>query len=117
MSQCRGVKRNKEPCTLPARDSNGYCWAHSPENAEQRRRAASRAGKSKPNQEVRLIKEEIKAAIAGTKSGGLDRNTARAMFSGWGVLLDYIKLERGIFVEEDLARRVEELQGAGRDAS
>jgi len=32
------------------------------------------------------------------------------MFTGWGVLLDYIKLERGIRVEDELAAEIEELK-------
>ena len=44
---CRGTKRNGEPCTAPATGRNGYCWAHDPTNAEQRKRAASRAGRSR----------------------------------------------------------------------
>jgi len=108
--RCFGIKRNGEPCTMPANGPDGYCWAHSPEHADQRRRAAQKAGRAKPTAEVALIKEEIKAAIAGVQKGALDRNKARAMFTGYGVLLDYIKLERGIYVEEDLARRIKELR-------
>ena len=55
-SRCRGTKRNGEHCTLPAKGSDGYCWAHSPENAEQRRRLASSAGRSKPSGELAEIK-------------------------------------------------------------
>jgi hypothetical protein len=51
------------------------------------------------------------------KDGGLDRNTARAMFTGYSVLLDYIKLERGVYVEEELAARIRELQGERPHAS
>jgi hypothetical protein len=78
---------------------------------------ASRAGSSRPSREVRTIKDEIKTAIAGVKEGNLDRNTARAMFTGYSVLLDYIKLERGVYVEEELAARIRELQREGQDAS
>jgi hypothetical protein len=42
---CRGTKRDGSHCTLPARGVNGYCWAHDPANAEQRRLAASRGGR------------------------------------------------------------------------
>ena len=108
--RCRGIKRSGEPCTMPANGPDGYCWAHSPDHAEQRRRAASKAGRSKPTAEVHTIKEEIKSAIVAIQNDELDRNKARAMFTGWGVLLDYIKLERGIYIEEDLAARIEELK-------
>jgi hypothetical protein len=88
-----------------------------PKNAEERRRAASRGGRSRPSREVRLIKDEIKDTIAGVKDGSLDRNIARAMFSGYSVLLDYIKLERGVFLEEELAARLEALKGEHPNAS
>jgi hypothetical protein len=88
-----------------------------PKNSEERRRAASKGGRTKPSREVRAIKDEIKTAIAGVKDGSLDRNRARAMFTGYSVLLDYIKLERGVYLEEELAARIRELQGEGRDAS
>jgi hypothetical protein len=109
-SQCRANKRGGERCTLPAKDADGYCWAHSPEHAGERRRAASRAGRSKPSREVRTIKDEIREAIAGVKDGSVDRNIARAMFTGYSVLLDYLKLERGVYVEEELAARLEALK-------
>jgi hypothetical protein len=78
---------------------------------------ASRAGSSKPSREIRSIKPEIKEAIGGVKDGDLDRNTARAMFTGYSVLLDYIKLERGVYVEEELAARLEALKGEHPNAS
>jgi len=110
MNRCCATKANGEPCTLPANGSQGLCWAHAPENAEKRRRAASKAARAKPSAEVRAIKAEISRAVAEVKAGELDRNTARAMFTGWGVLLDYIKLERGIRVEDELAAEIEELK-------
>jgi hypothetical protein len=78
---------------------------------------ASKAGRSKANRELALIKEEIKAAIESAGKGELDRNTARAMFTGWGVLLEYIKVERGVYLEEELAVRLEALKGERSRAS
>ena len=39
------------------------------------------------------------------------------MFSGYSVLLDYIKLERGVYLEEELAARLEALKGERTNAS
>jgi hypothetical protein len=117
MVQCAGTKRDGAPCTATVEPPQTYCWWHDPKNSAERRRAASRGGRSRPSREVRAIKEEIRDAIAGVKDGSLDRNTARAMFTGYSVLLDYIKLERGVYVEEDLAARVRELQGERPHAS
>jgi hypothetical protein len=41
---------------------------------------------------------------------GFDRNKARVMFTGWSVLLDYIKLERNAKVEDELAAELEEVK-------
>jgi hypothetical protein len=117
MRQCAGTKRDGSPCTATVEPPQTHCWWHDPANSEERRRAASRGGRSKPSREVRTIKDEIKEAIADVKDGALDRNIARALFTGYSVLLDYIKLERGVYVEEELAARIRELQGEGRDAS
>ena len=78
---------------------------------------AARAGSSKPSRGIRAIKEEIREAIGKLERDELDRNIARAMFTGYSVLLDYIKLERGVYLEEELAARVEALKGERADAS
>jgi hypothetical protein len=115
--QCAGTKRDNSPCTATVEPPQLYCWWHDPQNAEQRRRAASRGGRSRPSREVRTIKEEIKEAIGKLERGKLDRNIARAMFSGWGVLLEYIKLERGIKVEDELAQELEAIKRESTHAS
>jgi hypothetical protein len=108
--QCRATKANGEPCTLPANGPSGFCWAHAPENAEKRRRAASRAAKSKGNKEVVLLKEEIKAVIADVRAGDLDRNNAAVMIQGYRALKDFIALERQVKETDELAAEIEELK-------
>jgi len=49
MNRCRATKANGKPCTLSANGPHGYCCAHAPENAERRRRAASKAARLKGN--------------------------------------------------------------------
>src|SRR5918998_3078646 len=45
--QCSFIKANGERCRGTARGLHGLCWAHAPENAAARRRAASRGGRGK----------------------------------------------------------------------
>ncbi len=116
-AQCTATKSNGERCTLPANGQQGLCWAHDPRNAERRRRTASRGGRSKPGREVALLKEEIKTIISEVKKGDLDRNDANTMFRGYSVVLDFIKVERGVLEVEDLAREVEELRERRRSTS
>ena len=110
MNRCHGTRRNGERCTQTVEPPNAYCWHHAPERAEERRRAASRAGKSRPSTEVRTIKEEIKGVISGVKAGEIDRNDAAVMIQGYRALKDFIALERGIRVEDELAAEIEQLK-------
>jgi hypothetical protein len=59
---------------------------------------------------VRTIKEEIKGVISDVKAGNLDRNDAAVMIQGYRALKDFIALERGIRVEDELAAEIEELK-------
>jgi hypothetical protein len=110
MNRCHGTRRNGERCTQTVEPPNAYCWHHAPERAEERRRAASRAGRSRPSTEVRTIKEEIKGVISGVKAGEIDRNDAAVMIQGYRALKDFIALERRIRVEDELAAEIEELK-------
>jgi hypothetical protein len=115
--RCRATKRDGTDCTLPARGPDGYCWAHSPQNAEERRRAASKAGRSRPGREVRTLKADLRELIGRVESGELEPTPANTMIRAYSVLIDLIKLERGVYLEEDLAARVEALKGERPNAS
>jgi hypothetical protein len=109
---CRAAKANGEPCKAPATGQHGYCWAHAPENAEQRRRIASRGGRARVNKEVRTLKTEVSEIIQRIDSGALDRNDAAVMLQGYRVLKDLVELDRRIHETEELAREVEGMREA-----
>ena len=113
MSVCRATKANGEPCTLAAAGPQGFCWAHAPENAEQRRRQASKAATAKADKEVREVKREIRDLIKAVREDGFDVSRANTANRLYQTLLQYILAERGIFREEDLAVRIREL-GEGK---
>src|SRR5215207_1899512 len=112
MRQCSGIRRNGERCTQSVEPPNAYCWHHAPERAEERRRAASKAGRSRSfaSTEVRTIKEEIKTVITDVKAGELDRNDAAVMIQGYRALKDFIALERQVRETDELAAEIEELK-------
>ena len=108
--QCSGIKPDSTRCTLTVEPPETHCWHHTPKRAAERRRAASRGGRSRPSTEVKSIKDEIKNVIADVKAGDLDRNDAAVMVQGYRALKDFIALERGIRVEDELAAEIEELK-------
>ncbi len=115
--QCGAIKPNGERCQRSAEASHGFCWAHAPEHAEERRRIASRAGKSKGSRGVATLKSELKDLIAKVERGTLEPTRGNTMVRAYGVLIDLIKLERAVYLEEDLARRIEELKRGHREVS
>ena len=108
--QCAGITREGRRCARSAEGPNGYCWLHDPKHGEERRRAASRAGKAKGNREVAALKEEIKGVIEGVKAGELDRNDAAVMIQGYRALKDFIALKRQVRETDELAAEIEELK-------
>jgi len=110
MRRCSGIKPDGAQCTLTVEPPERYCWHHTPERAEERRRTASKAARSRPSTEVRTIKEEIKAVIADVKGGELDRNDAAVMIQGYRALKDFIALERQVKETDQLAAEIEDLK-------
>ena len=110
MAVCRANKRDGTPCTLPANGLDGCCWAHSPANAEERRRAASRAGRAKPSREVANLKAEVRSVIAKVESGALDRTDGAVVLQGYRVLKDLVELERKVKATDELAAQVKEIR-------
>lgn len=114
--QCSYIKAGGEQCRGLATASHGLCWSHAPENAEQRRRSTSKAGRAKADMEVRALKEELKAVIADVRSGELDRSDAAVMIQAYRALKEYIQLERDVSVIPELADRLEALKNERRRA-
>jgi hypothetical protein len=117
LRQCSGTKRDGSPCTATVEPPQTYCWWHDPKNAAERRRAASRGGSSRPSREVRTLKADLHDLIKRVESGELEPTPANTMLRGYSVLLEVIKLERGVYVEEELAARLEALKDEHPNAS
>ncbi len=70
--RCRATKANGERCKAPATEPNGYCWAHSPEHAEHRRRITSKAGRGRKHtttSAVDAVLAELDEVIKLVRSG------------------------------------------------
>jgi hypothetical protein len=110
IGQCIATKRNGESCTLTALGQHGLCWAHDPKNAEKRRRGASRGGKSKPRRELIDVKSRLSALANDVLEGRVDRGDAAVVSQVLNVYLRAVSVELKVREEEELFRRVEELE-------
>jgi hypothetical protein len=108
--QCTAVKRNGEPCTLPANGPQGLCWAHDPANAEKRRRGASRGGRAKANRELPTIKALLEDLTERVLAGELDTGRAAVANQLVNTRLRAIEQERKNKETEELEARIEALE-------
>ncbi len=112
MPPCGGFKPDGSPCQRIVGPSQTYCHAHDPSRSDQRRRAASRAARSKPNQEVAAIKQSLKALAGDVLEGRVGRADAAVVGQIYNVVLRTLEIERKIREQEELVERLEELEQA-----
>ncbi len=108
--RCAGFKRDGGRCTLPARSDNGFCWAHDPVNAEARRKAASKAGRSKPGIELHEVKRTLRELADDVLEGKRGRADASVAAQILGVFLRAIEQERRVKEAEELEARLSALE-------
>jgi len=108
--QCTAVKRNGEPCTLPANGPQGLCWAHDPANAEKRRRGASRGGRAKANRELPTIKALLEDLTDQVLAGDLETSKAAVANQLINTRLRAIEVERKIREAEEIEERLAALE-------
>ena len=108
---CRANKRDGSPCTAPATGADGYCWAHDPANAEERRRIASRGGRGRGGGELGELKKRVKDLAAGVLDGTVDRGRAAVAKQLYNTLIRAIEQERKLRELGELEERLEALEG------
>jgi hypothetical protein len=108
--RCAGTKRDNSPCTATVEPPQRYCWWHDPANADKRRRAASRAGRSKPSRELSGLKTQLQDLTRDVLAGNLETGRAAVANQLINTRLRAIELERKIRETEELEARIEALE-------
>lgn len=112
MARCRETKPDGTPCERIVPSSQDYCYSHDPARKEERRRNASRAGKSRPNREFSDIKEVLYKLTCRVLAGTIPPGPAAVANQITNTRLRAIDLERRIREQEELEARIEELEKA-----
>ncbi len=110
MPQCQGIKRDGGRCTARVPPGVQWCFNHDPARAQERRRNASRAGRSVGGREVRDLKRRILQVIDDVLEGSLERGRAAVAIQGFNALRGALELERKIREQEELEARIEALE-------
>jgi hypothetical protein len=114
MSLCRATKASGEACKGAATSPHGYCWAHAPENAEQRQRAASKAGKSRVGGDVKDLRIQLQELTRDVINGDLETGrgaVANQLITTQIKLLEYERKTKDL---DELLERLERLEDAPR---
>ena len=118
MGVCRATKPDGSRCTLPAKgQQHGLCWAHAPENAVQRRRTASRGGRSKGNQKLTKLDKQLEDLVADALEGKVERGVAAVVNQIVNTRVRLLEVERKIKETEELQSRLEALEDVLRTRS
>src|SRR5688572_22384312 len=114
MPRCAGRKENGSPCERIVGASQTHCYSHDPKRAAERRRNASRGGRSKANAEIAGLKAQLRKLAADVLSGEVERGAATAVnqiINSQARLLELEReLERKIKETEELEARLEALE-------
>jgi|SRR5829696_4399183 hypothetical protein len=112
MAVCAGHKRDGSRCTATVEPPKTYCWWHDPDNAEERRRAASKAGKSRSNRELPDVKAQLQDLTRDVLAGDLETGRAAVANQLINTRLRAIEQQRKNKETEELEARIEALERA-----
>jgi hypothetical protein len=110
MPQCGGIKRDGGRCAVVVGPGQSHCYAHDPTRAEERRRNASRGGRTRGNGELPDLKKQLKDLAAGVLDGSVDRGRAAVANQIFNTVLRAVEQERKMRELEELAERLEALE-------
>ncbi len=110
MPRCAGNKRDGGRCTVIVAPPDTYCYQHDPSRSEERKRNASKGGRSKGHGELGELKKQIKDLAAGVLEGTADRGRAAVANQLYNTLIRAIEQERKQRELEEIAARLEDLE-------
>ncbi len=111
MPQCAGIKRDGGRCTVVVGPGQSHCYAHDPTRAEERRRNASRGGRTRGNGELPDLKKQLKDLAAGVLDGTVDRGCAAVANQIFNTVIRAIEQERKQRELEEVEARLSEIEG------
>ncbi len=114
MSACAFIKPGGERCKAAPMRGYSTCYSHRPDLASERRRNASKGGRSggrgRPRTETDALKTEIRSVISGVLAGSIPQGQGAVSLQGYNALLRVHEFERrqegGHITPEELSRQM-----------
>jgi hypothetical protein len=115
MPQCAGIKRDGGRCTVVVAPSETYCYHHAPHRAQERKRNASRGGRSKGgSSEIADLKAQLRKLASDVLAGEVGRSEAAVVNQIINTRARLVELERKIREQEELEGRLDALESVLR---
>jgi hypothetical protein len=114
LTECAGITRTGQRCKGVAIDDSGYCYAHHPDHANDRKRAArkggKRGGRGRPVSELARLQSRFEELAEQVLSGEVER--ARGAVAGQLLNGARACVRDGLSAreQEELVERLEELE-------
>ncbi len=112
--RCAAITKAGDRCRLVATHGS-YCYSHSPQTAEKRKRSARKGGRAGGNgrggqSEIADLKGQLEDLAADVLAGEVGRSEAAVVNQILNTRARLIELERKIKEQEDLEGRLEALE-------
>jgi hypothetical protein len=116
LARCTAITRGGDRCRGIAIDSSGYCYAHHPDHAGDRKRAAhkggKRGGRGRPQAELSDIKRRLSDLADDVLEGRQDKGVAAVASQVLNVYLRAVSVELKAREQLELTERMEALEEA-----
>jgi hypothetical protein len=114
LAKCIAITRGGGRCKGIAIGSSGYCYAHHPDHADDRKRAAhkggKRGGRGRPQAELGDIKRRLSALADDVLEGRQDKGVAAVASQVLNVYLRAVSVELKAREQQELIERLEALE-------
>ncbi len=116
MSVCSGIKADGGRCRAQAMRNSQWCIGHDPDQAEARRRRASKGGKrggrGRPQAELAEVKSILRGLAGSVLKGTTDRQDAAVVGQLLNTVIRAVSVELKAKEQLELVERLEMLEEA-----
>jgi hypothetical protein len=120
MSLCNGTRADGEHCRAQAMRDSEWCINHDPEQAEVRRRRASkggkRAGRGRPLVELADVKRQLREVADDVIAGRTEKGNAAVAGQLLGTFLRAVSVELKVREQDEILQRLDALESAARQS-
>jgi hypothetical protein len=110
MPECLGIKRDGGRCTVIVGPSQTHCYQHDPARSSERRRNASKGGRSKGNPKLAKLDKQLEDLASDALEGKVERGVAAVVNQIINTRVRLLEVERKIKEQDELEERLAALE-------